>query len=301
MPQSWHGYAYCLSNPLKYVDPTGLEWRRHDSTGGIKWYGDGDDRTDTTEWTQLTYDIGDGLQVRLNPKGPGSIVTFHTDRENLAYAAPFGVFGLYLNTTFNEPYVRDGMTIERTPEAEREYQWKRSGMVQEAPEDIIALTGVGQGLFGLGRAVASGGGTTLFRGVPSSHEFFEDALKGTARPFGGHADPVLHNVMDTHSIFTSWSTEKSIASQFAGDGGVVLQKSFTRSQLERAGEIELPPVRRKIRGQCPSERKKPETFLIDSSPLESPLAELGPIQIEQVRRTGDEPFFNSLLESGIAA
>lgn len=66
--------------------------------------------------------------------------------------------------------------------------------------------------------------------------------------------------------------------------------------LERAGEIELPPVRWTIRGQRPTDRKKPERFLIDSSPLECMLRELGPIQIEQVRRTADEPFFNSLIE-----
>lgn len=66
--------------------------------------------------------------------------------------------------------------------------------------------------------------------------------------------------------------------------------------LDRAGEIELPPVRRQIRGQRPSERKRPQAFLIDSSPLESALGELAPIEIGQVRRTADEPFFNSLLE-----
>ena len=66
--------------------------------------------------------------------------------------------------------------------------------------------------------------------------------------------------------------------------------------LERAGELELPPVRRKIRGQRPSERKKPEAFLVDRTPVETTLAELGPIEIWQVRRSGEEPFFNSLLE-----
>ena len=25
-PQSWNRYTYCLNNPLKYVDPTGLEY-----------------------------------------------------------------------------------------------------------------------------------------------------------------------------------------------------------------------------------------------------------------------------------
>src|SRR5580700_11730730 len=33
--------------------------------------------------------------------------------------------------------------------------------------------------------------------------------------------------------------------------------------LERAGEIELPAVRRHIRGQCPSERRRPEAMRVD--------------------------------------
>src|SRR5262245_42857292 len=59
--------------------------------------------------------------------------------------------------------------------------------------------------------------------------------------------------------------------------------------LERAGEIELPPVRWKIRGQCPSTRGRPQAFLIDDSPVETSLGELSKIEIQQVRRTADEP------------
>jgi hypothetical protein len=66
--------------------------------------------------------------------------------------------------------------------------------------------------------------------------------------------------------------------------------------LERAGEIELPPVRRQIRGQRRNDRKKPQAFLIDTSPFEAGLGELGPIEIQQVRRTAEESLFNSLLE-----
>src|SRR5881397_1182794 len=50
--------------------------------------------------------------------------------------------------------------------------------------------------------------------------------------------------------------------------------------LERAGEIELPPVRRQIRGQCRTGRRRPEAVLIDTTPLAMPLQELGPIQIQ---------------------
>src|ERR1700690_782703 len=66
--------------------------------------------------------------------------------------------------------------------------------------------------------------------------------------------------------------------------------------LERAGEIELPPVRRHIRGQCRTGRPRPEAVLIDTTPLAMPLKSLGPIEIQPVRRTADEPLFNGLME-----
>src|SRR6266540_6427077 len=37
--------------------------------------------------------------------------------------------------------------------------------------------------------------------------------------------------------------------------------------LERAGAITLPPVRWRIRGQCPSERRRPDAVLLDTTPL----------------------------------
>lgn len=67
--------------------------------------------------------------------------------------------------------------------------------------------------------------------------------------------------------------------------------------LERAGQIELPPVRRHIRGQRRTGRPRPEAVLIDTTPLAMPLKALGPIEIQQVRRTADEPLFNGLMES----
>lgn len=66
--------------------------------------------------------------------------------------------------------------------------------------------------------------------------------------------------------------------------------------LERAGQIELPPVRRHIRGQRRTGRPRPEPVLLDTTPLAMPLQGLGPIEIQPVRRTADEPLFHSLLE-----
>jgi len=65
--------------------------------------------------------------------------------------------------------------------------------------------------------------------------------------------------------------------------------------LDRAGQIQLPPVRQRPNNPL-AKRQKPAPVLIDITPLQSPLKLLQPIQIQQVRRTGDEPLYNSLIE-----
>lgn len=66
--------------------------------------------------------------------------------------------------------------------------------------------------------------------------------------------------------------------------------------LERAGQIELPPVRWHIRGQCRTMRPRPAAMPIDTTPMSMPLRALGPIEVEAVRHTQHESLFNSLLE-----
>jgi len=66
--------------------------------------------------------------------------------------------------------------------------------------------------------------------------------------------------------------------------------------LERAGQIELPPVRRIIRGQRRNARPRPAAVLIDRTPIQVRFTELEPVHLEQVRRTADEDLFNSLME-----
>ena len=65
--------------------------------------------------------------------------------------------------------------------------------------------------------------------------------------------------------------------------------------LERAGEITLPPVAYKRHNPL-AQRARPVPMLVDQSPMEAKLIGLGPIEIEQTRRTADEPLFNSLME-----
>ncbi len=65
--------------------------------------------------------------------------------------------------------------------------------------------------------------------------------------------------------------------------------------LDRAGAITLPPVGY-VRHNPLANRARPAAVLIDSTPMEGRLADLQPLEFEQVRRTGDEPLFNSLME-----
>jgi hypothetical protein len=65
--------------------------------------------------------------------------------------------------------------------------------------------------------------------------------------------------------------------------------------LHRAGHIELPAVRQKSINPL-VHRKRPEPILIDRTAINKSLDELGAIELRQVRRTGEEEVFNSLVE-----
>jgi len=65
--------------------------------------------------------------------------------------------------------------------------------------------------------------------------------------------------------------------------------------LHRAGVIELPEVRQ-ISLNPFVRRERPPAMLIDQTPITDSFQQLLPIELEQVRRTADEPLFNSLIE-----
>ncbi len=65
--------------------------------------------------------------------------------------------------------------------------------------------------------------------------------------------------------------------------------------LERSGQIELPPMSYRRHNPL-ARRARPAPALLDQTPIEVPLKDLGPIEFQQVRRTADEPLFNSLME-----
>lgn len=66
-------------------------------------------------------------------------------------------------------------------------------------------------------------------------------------------------------------------------------------QLHRGGHIELPRVRQKPPNNVVA-RRRPALIPIDQAPLCGALSELGPLDLQQVRATDDEPLLDSLIE-----
>lgn len=67
--------------------------------------------------------------------------------------------------------------------------------------------------------------------------------------------------------------------------------------LHRAGQIELPPKFSSPPNPLARHRRPATCELLEWSPIELPLRELGPLEIRQVRRTSYEPLFASLMET----
>ena len=65
--------------------------------------------------------------------------------------------------------------------------------------------------------------------------------------------------------------------------------------LHRQGLIELPPVNY-VRRNPLVERRRPAVIQVDTTPLNTSLGEIRPLEFRQVRRTPEERLFNSLLD-----
>ena len=118
---------------------------------------------------------------------------------------------------------------------------------------------------------------------------------------GGEQLALLREFIAAHPTSSRWKLSRQLCEALGWkQANGALRDVVCRGlllKLERAGQIELPPVRRQIRGQCRTGRPRPEAVLIDTTPLAMPLQALGAIEIQLVRRTADEPLFNSLMES----
>ncbi len=67
MPQSWNRYAYCLNNPLIYIDPSGLLWYIQDSGNQPTWFNEPPTESGWKLYEDFVYDAGDEGWIVLNP------------------------------------------------------------------------------------------------------------------------------------------------------------------------------------------------------------------------------------------
>jgi hypothetical protein len=71
-----------------------------------------------------------------------------------------------------------------------------------------------------------GGVQTLYRGVRTSHPGFKNAVNGVVKPRSqilGHSNPMKHNLGNTKSKLTSWTTDRNVAKRFSRQDGVILK------------------------------------------------------------------------------
>jgi RHS repeat-associated protein len=71
IPQSFNRYSYCINNPLKFIDPSGLIWGYKDRDDGMReftWFDGNKLGKGYTAYTQETYTFADGRTAYLDPK-----------------------------------------------------------------------------------------------------------------------------------------------------------------------------------------------------------------------------------------
>jgi hypothetical protein len=111
----------------------------------------------------------------------------------------------------------------------------------------------------------------------------------------------LRSFIDANSDLSRWKLSRRLCEvwQWKQANGALCDQ-LCRSMLlllHRAGEIELPPIRRRSLRNYLAQRQAPEALVPDNRLVRGPLAPLRPqIHIQQVRRTPEEALFNSLVE-----
>ncbi len=128
----------------------------------------------------------------------------------------------------------------------------------------------------------------------------EEIFRYRGRLYGPEKIEALKDLMARHPKASRRKLSQIVCEQWDWrHGNGALCDGVCRSlmlALDREGHIELPKKRFSPPNPL-AKRSKPATdFMLDQSPLECDFKELAPVEIRQVRRTGEEALFNGLLE-----
>src|SRR5579863_5110134 len=109
----------------------------------------------------------------------------------------------------------------------------------------------------------------------------------------------LREFIRTHATSSRWKLSRQLCEALGWkQANGALRDMVCRGLLlllHRAGEIELPPVKRVVPNRL-ARRERPALVLTDERPVRGPLGAVQPVEFVPVRRTPEEPLFNSLLE-----
>ncbi len=109
----------------------------------------------------------------------------------------------------------------------------------------------------------------------------------------------IRNLIAEHPGTSRWALSRKLCEAWGWvQANGALRDMVCRSMmliLHRAGLIELPPVRR-LQRNAAAQHGAPSLVSVPETALQVSLAELGALEIRQVRRTPEEGLFNSLMQ-----
>ena len=129
----------------------------------------------------------------------------------------------------------------------------------------------------------------------------EEQLRYRGRPISGDEIRFIRDLIARHPQASRWRLSKLLCEAWDwrhvnGSLRDVYARGFMLF-LYRGGHIELP-ARKKAPREHPGRRRRPATdMLLDRRPIRGTLRELGALTFRQVRRDGEEPLFDGLVES----